>query len=83
MIPLMSVLASFVFFGLLMVFIFFIISLWSNVRVRRQSIQLNELSDEERERLNNLYTTAERLERRIQVLETILDQSVPEWRKTR
>jgi len=83
MIPLMSVLVSFVLFGLLIVFIFFIISLWSNVRGRRQSIQVNELSDEEKERLNNLYTTAERLERRIQVLETILDQSVPEWRKTR
>lgn len=82
MIPLMSVLASFVLFGLLIVFIFFIISIGSNVRGRRQSIQVNELSDEERERLNNLYRIAERLERRIQVLETILDQSVPEWRKT-
>lgn len=83
MIPIMSLLASFIFFGLLILFILFMMSLWSRLYTRRQSVYINELSDEEKERLNSLHMTAERLERRIHVLETILDQSVPEWRKTR
>ena len=83
MIPIMSVLASFLVVGLPILLLFLFFSLWSHCRARRQKLEAKELSTEEQERLNSLNQTAERLERRIQVLETILDQSVPEWRKGR
>lgn len=43
--------------------------------------QSRELSSSDEQMLEDLWTSSQRLEERIEVLETILDNEVPEWRK--
>lgn len=42
---------------------------------------LKGLSDEEQEILENLWELSERLQDRLEALETILDDAAPEWRR--
>jgi phage shock protein B len=48
---------------------------WKTARAR------SGLSDEDLTRLEHLHNTAQHLEQRTQVLESILDDNVPDWRR--
>ena len=43
--------------------------------------QSRELSSSDEQMLEDLWTSSQRLEERLEVLETILDNEAPEWRK--
>lgn len=43
--------------------------------------QTRELSSADEQLLEDLWTSSQRLEERLEVLETILDNEAPEWRK--
>ena len=44
--------------------------------------QSRELSSSDEQMLEDLWASSQRLEERLEVLETILDNEAPEWRKT-
>jgi phage shock protein B len=79
MIPIFSSLASFT----LLVILLFIIPVWLGLHLYWKTPKNKSLSKEDEQRLHLLQDTAIRLEQRIQVLESILDQAIPDWRKQR
>ncbi|EIJ43774.1 phage shock protein B [Beggiatoa alba B18LD] len=69
------------FSDLLAVLIVFILPLWLILHYRWKSKQKGTLSEEDQQRVLALQKKAEVLENRILVLESILDNALPEWRK--
>ncbi len=67
---------------LLKVGVFFVLPLWLFLHYRWKTARARTgLSDDDLHRLQQLQQTAVRLEERTQVLESILDDKAPDWRK--
>ncbi|QEP43744.1 envelope stress response membrane protein PspB [Ectothiorhodospiraceae bacterium BW-2] len=63
------------------VILIFILPIWLFLHYRLKTAQAkNGLSKEEREQVAQLTEQAERLQRRVESLEIILDESLPDWR---
>ncbi|HDN27495.1 MAG TPA: envelope stress response membrane protein PspB [Thioploca sp.] len=68
-------------FMLLIGFMLFIVPLWLGLHYRWKTKKKNSLSEEAVQRVQALQNQAEKLEQRVKVLESILDQKVPNWKK--
>lgn len=67
---------------LLVLGVVFILPLWLFLHYRWKNARAQSgLSDDDLQRLQHLQQTAVRLEERAKVLESILDDKMPDWRK--
>ena len=69
-------------FMLLIGFMLFIVPLWLGLHYRLKKQKNNSLSEEAVQRIQALQNQAEKLEQRVKVLESILNQKAPGWKKT-
>lgn len=67
--------------AVVMVFSIPILAILSGILKERYRAQRSSLSDEDRERLQKLGAIAEKMNERIETLESILDAEVPDWRE--
>lgn len=64
----------------IILFMIFVAPIWLVLHYRSKRQVSQGLTDEEFEQLNNLVRQAERMNQRIETLESILDSESPEWR---
>ena len=62
-------------------FMIFVAPIWVFMHYRTAAKKNVGLSDADQQSLQELVDTAEILEQRLEVLESILDQETPDWRK--
>lgn len=62
-------------------FMIFVAPIWVIMHYRTAAKKNVGLSDDEQQSLQDLIESADGLEQRIEVLESILDQETPDWRK--
>ena len=62
-------------------FMIFVAPIWVIMHYRTAAKKNVGLSDDEQQSLQDLIESADVLEQRIEVLESILDQETPDWRK--
>ena len=67
----------------MVIFLVLIAPLWLILHYRNKERTQTSLSVDEKEELEALAIHAERLEERIRILEAILDEETPHWRKQR
>ena len=65
---------------LAIIFMVVVLPVWLLLHYLTKMKALGRLSPEDEEALEKLWKTAARLEERVQILETILDQHDPHWR---
>lgn len=70
-----------VFFVPVIVFLVIVAPIWLFLHYRSKSRAQGQLSDAEREDLDELTEQARRMVERIETLEAILDAQAPDWRK--
>ncbi|ALG69106.1 envelope stress response membrane protein PspB [Beggiatoa leptomitoformis] len=66
---------------LLSVVLVFVVPLWLILHYRWKNKSKGGLSPEDKQQVMQLYKKAKGLEERINVLESILDDQIPDWRK--
>ncbi len=64
------------------VFLIVVLPLWLILHYRSKRIASTELNEDERYELETLADKAESFAERIEVLESILDDQMPDWRRT-
>jgi len=62
-------------------FMIFVAPIWVIMHYRTAAKKNVGLSDDEQQSLQELMESADRMEQRIEVLEAILDEETPDWRK--
>ena len=62
-------------------FMLFIVPIWLGLHYRWKAQVKNTLSQQEIQRIQALQSQAEKLEQRVKILETILDDKAPDWKK--
>ncbi len=68
--------------GSIQVFLIFIVPLWLILHYRHKSKNAKFLIDEDEiKRVTAVQEMTKKLEDRVQVLETILDEKIPDWKK--
>ena len=65
----------------IILFMIFVAPIWVIMHYRTAAKKNVGLSDDEQQSLQELVESADVLEQRIEVLESILDEETPEWRK--
>jgi phage shock protein B len=78
-----EILTLFIGFMLLGIFTLFVVPIWLGLHYRWKTKTKNNLSNMEIGRIQTLQNKTEKLEQRVKVLESILDNHVPDWRKSR
>ncbi|MDM8561351.1 envelope stress response membrane protein PspB [Candidatus Parabeggiatoa sp. HSG14] len=79
----LNIITLFVSFMLLMIFALFVIPIWLGLHYRWKAKTKNSVSNKEVERIQALQNQTDKLEQRVKILESILDNRVPDWRKPR
>ncbi|HHC72231.1 MAG TPA: envelope stress response membrane protein PspB [Thiotrichales bacterium] len=69
-----------VFLPIIMIFMIFVAPLWLIMHYYTRLKTSGSLSREDETMLRQLWESSQRMEERIRVLETILDDEVPDWR---
>lgn len=83
MIKIITILIGFMIF---IVFMLFIVPIWLGLHYRWKASDKknqNSLPSEAVQRIQTLQSQADKLEQRVKVLESILDNQIPDWRKVR
>ena len=62
-------------------FVLVVLPIWVTMHYRGKDKRMNSLSESEREELLLLTQQTERMQQRIESLETILDEQTPDWRR--
>lgn len=65
----------------LMIFVIFILPLWLVLHYRSKNQIGDSMESADYERLDALMQRAQQMEHRVRVLENILDDELPQWRK--
>ena len=65
----------------LILFMIIVAPIWVIMHYRTAAKKTVGLSDDDQQSLQELVESAERMEQRIEVLEAILDEETPDWRK--
>jgi phage shock protein B len=65
----------------LILFMIFVAPIWVIMHYRTASKKTAGLSQDDQQSLHDLIESADRMEQRIEVLESILDEETPDWRK--
>jgi phage shock protein B len=68
--------------GPIIIFLIFVAPLWLVLHYKSKKNTDKGLSLEEREKLNDLASRAQRLQERVVTLEKILDSEAPNWRNS-
>lgn len=69
------------FFAPIILFMIFVAPIWVIMHYRTAAKKNVGLSDDEQQSLQELMEVADGLDQRIEILESILDQETPDWRK--
>ncbi|NOH79580.1 envelope stress response membrane protein PspB [Vibrio sp. RE86] len=73
--------SSFLIAGPLIVFLIFVAPLWLFLHYRSKKNASTGLSQEDLQRLESLSDKAEKMQKRVETLERILDSETPTWRR--
>lgn len=65
----------------LILFMVLVAPIWIIMHYRTMGKKLGGISEDELHRLNELEDIADKMEQRIETLESILDSETPDWRK--
>ncbi len=72
---------SSLFVAPLIVFLIFVAPLWLILHYRSKKKMAHKLSEEDFQRLQTLSERAEQMQKRLDILERILDVETPSWRR--
>ncbi|AIU66429.1 MULTISPECIES: envelope stress response membrane protein PspB [Vibrio] len=73
--------SSFLIAGPLIVFLIFVAPLWLILHYRSKKKTAGGLSEDDFQRLQTLSEKAEKMQKRVDTLERILDAETPNWRR--
>lgn len=73
--------SSFLIAGPLIVFLIFVAPLWLILHYRSKKKTAGGLSEDDFQRLQTLSEKAEKMQKRVDTLESILDAETPNWRR--